>query len=147
MIPATLVRVLTPSVSPNQKTFKVVLVCCSCDPSPHHLSIFDGFSGSFAFDCSHPSGVPVASLLFLAAFEHVLHLFVFVTSQYPLASVPSPYNLIHNLFSPLNSPQTLYEQDHHEKGQFFGQCNNDQELGHHEEQELVVGASVRIGME
>ena len=78
-IPATLVRVLTPSVSPNQKGFKVVLVCCSRNPSPQ-LSIFDGFSGSFAFVCSRPSGVPVTSLLFLAAFEHVLHLFGFVTN-------------------------------------------------------------------
>ena len=33
------------------------------------------------------------------------------------------------------------------KGQFFGQCDNDQELGHHEEQELVAGVSARIGME
>ena len=79
IIPATLVRVLTPSVSPNEKTFKVVLVCCSRDPSPHPTSIFGSFSGSFAYVCSRPSGVPVTSPLFLAAFEHVLHLFVFVT--------------------------------------------------------------------
>ena len=67
--------------------------------------------------------------------------------QYPLASAPSVYNLIHDLFSPLNSPQTLYEHDHREKGPIFAQRDNDQELGHHEEQELVGGASVRIGME
>ena len=36
--------------------------------------------------------------------------------QYPLASAPSMYNLIHNLFSPLNSPQTLYKHDHRERG-------------------------------
>ena len=90
--PATLVRVLTPSVSPNQKSFKVVLVCCSRDPSPHPLSIFDGFSGSFAFVCSRPSGVPVTSLLFLAAFEHVLHLFVFVTNvALPVTHSPTVY--------------------------------------------------------
>ena len=77
----TLVRVLTPSVSPNQKTFKVVLVCCSRDPSPHPPSIFGGFGGFFASVCSHPSGVPVTSPLFLAASEHVLHLFVFITSS------------------------------------------------------------------
>ena len=53
--------------------------------------------------------------------------------QYPLASVASMYNLIHNLFSALNIPQTLYEHDHHEKGRFFAHCDNDQELGHHEE--------------
>ena len=72
LIPATLVRVLTPSVSPNEKTFKVVLVCCSCDPSPHPPSIFGGFSGSFASVCSCPLGVPVTSPLFLASFEHFL---------------------------------------------------------------------------
>ena len=33
IIPATLVRALTPLVSPNEKTFKVVLVYCSHDPS------------------------------------------------------------------------------------------------------------------
>ena len=80
-IPATLVRVLTPSVSPNEKTFKVVLVCCSHDPSPHPTSIFGGFSGSFASVCSRPSGVPIISPLFLAAFEHTLHLFVVITSS------------------------------------------------------------------
>ena len=79
-----LVRVLTPSVSPNEKTFKVVLVCCSRDPSPHPPSIFGGFSGSFASVCSHPSGVPVTSLLFLASFEHLLHLFVFGSSRHSL---------------------------------------------------------------
>ena len=71
VIPATLVRVLTPSVSPNEKTFKIALICCSCDPSPHPPSTFGGFSGSFASVCSHPLGVPITSLLFLAAFEDV----------------------------------------------------------------------------
>ena len=52
----------------------------------------------------------------------------------------------HNLFSALNIPQTLYEHDHCEKGQIFAQCDNDQGLGYHEEQELVAGGSVRIGM-
>ena len=79
-IPPMLVRVLTPLVSPNKKTFKVVLVCCSHDPSPHPPSIFGGFSGSFASVCSRPSGVPVTSPLFSAAFEDVLHLFVFIIS-------------------------------------------------------------------
>ena len=67
--------------------------------------------------------------------------------QYPLAPVLSMYNLIRDLFSALNIPQTLYEHDHREKGRIFAQRDNDQELGHHEEQELVGGASVRIGME
>ena len=84
LIPATLVRVLTPSVSPNEKTFKVVLVCCSCDPSLHPPSIFGGFSGSFASVCSRPLGVPVTSPLFLASFEHFLHLFVFSSSCHSL---------------------------------------------------------------
>ena len=70
----------TLSFTPWKKTFKVVLVCCSHDPSPHPPSIFGSFSGSFASICSCPSGVPITSLLFLAAFEHVLHLFVFITS-------------------------------------------------------------------
>ena len=67
-IPATLVRVLTPSVSPNQKSFKVVLVCCSCDPSPHP-SISGSFSGSFASVCSCPSGVPVIPTIFGSFWE------------------------------------------------------------------------------
>ena len=67
--------------------------------------------------------------------------------QYPLAPVLSMYNLIRDLFSALNIPQTLCEHDHREKGRIFAQRDNDQELGHHEEQELVVGALVRIGME
>ena len=36
--------------------------------------------------------------------------------QYPLASVSSMYNLIHNLFSTLNIPQTLYEHDITKRG-------------------------------
>ena len=56
-IPAMLVRVLTPSVSPNKKTFKVVLVCCSHDPYPH--------------------------CLFLAAFQDLLHLFVLIHQVFP----------------------------------------------------------------
>ena len=91
-----LVRVLTPSVSPNKKTFKVVLVCCSHDPSPHPPSIFGSFSGSFASVCSHPSGVPITSLLFLAAFEHVLHLFVLVTRS----ALPITHCLYTYSFSP-----------------------------------------------
>ena len=137
-IPATLVRVLTPSVSPNQKSFKVVLVCCSCDPSPHPS--LTAFSGSFAFVCSRPLGVPVTSLLFLSMFctylsSSPMWLFLSLThppftfgsfsgsftlsnaqwggdnelgddrdrrGQYPLASVSSVSNLIHNPLSALN---------------------------------------------
>ena len=50
-----LVRVLTPSVLPNGKTFKVVLVCCSMT----HLH------------------------LFLAAFQDLLHLFVLIHWVFP----------------------------------------------------------------
>ena len=84
-------RVLTPLVSPNQKTFKAVLVYCSCDPSPHPPSIFGSFSGSFASICSHPSGVPVTSLLFLAAFALVCLCYQFSSSHSPF---------VHHSFSP-----------------------------------------------
>ena len=56
---------------------------CTCLLLPwpiSSLSIFGGFGGSFASVCSHP-GVPITFPLFLAASEHVLHLFVFVTSS------------------------------------------------------------------
>ena len=56
------------------------------------------------------------------------------------------YNLIHNLFSPLNSPQTLYKHDHRERGSSLASATMTKSW-HHEEQELVVGASARIGME
>ena len=74
----------TTLVSPNQKSFKVVLVCCSHDPSPQPPSISGGFSGSFASVCSCPLGVPVTSPLFLAAFENILYLFVFTSSALPI---------------------------------------------------------------
>ena len=140
-IPATLVRVLTPSVSPNQKSFKVVLVCCSRDPSPHpsltafldllHLFVlvhrvfpslpcyfwqlssmfctclssspmwlfpslthppftFGGFSGSFTLSDTQWGG------------DNELGDDRDRKGQYPLASVSSVSNLIHNLFSMLN---------------------------------------------
>ena len=62
------------------KNFQSCTCLCSHGPSPHPPSIFGSFSGSFASICSRPSGVPITSPLFLAAFEHVLHLFVFITS-------------------------------------------------------------------
>ena len=88
----TSLRVLTPSVSPNQKTFKVVLVCCSHDPSPHPPSIFGSFPGSFASICSHPSGVPITSPLFLAAFALVCLRHQFSSSGHSL--------FVHYSFSP-----------------------------------------------
>ena len=65
----------------QQKNFQ----SCTCLvfpwPISSHTVYFWQLFRIFCICLSCPSGVPVTSPLFLAAFEHVLHLYVFITSS------------------------------------------------------------------
>ena len=133
--------------SPNQKVSKLYY-CCSCDPSPHPLSLMAFLDPLHLFVLVHQvllslpcyfwqlssmfcTCLPSSPMWLFPSLTHPLFTFggfsgSFTLSdtqwggdnelgdnrdgkgQYPLASVSSVSNLIHNLFSTLNIPHSAH---------------------------------------